>query len=239
MEKTTNLFKETYALSLGSPKWISKGGELLKYIGQNVIMVKFSRESAESPWTTTTQMVHLAGISGFEEMTGTYTIAWKEEGEDKELQSERLTPEGFSFNIPEADNWMHRFLPLSLHLEITEATQMYQRYRRLWDKRESMSLEEIWKYCRSKQKDTTAYKNYVALLVNTDQEGGLGVGMTECRITSFSNPQSSGKFWSVGVRDHLDNFYILRIPKDNPGGAFKFSINGEYIGEAKIIDLAE
>jgi hypothetical protein len=233
--KIVNLFKETYSLSLGSPKWISEGGELLKYIGQNVIMVKFKRESENSPWTNTTQMVNLVGISGFDEMTGTYTVAWKEEGENTELQSERLTPEGFSFNIPEADNWMHRFLPISLHMQITEAQQMYARYRKLWEERESMKIDDIWKYCRSKQRDTVGYKNYIALLVNTDN--GIDVGITECRIKSFSNPQNIGKFWSIGIRDARDNFYVLRIPKDSETDAFKFSLNGEYIGQAKIIDL--
>ncbi len=234
MSTTVNLFKDTYALSLGSMKWISEGGEILKYIGQPVVLVKYKRDSPELPWTTTVQTVDLVGVSGFEEMTGTYTVAWKE-ADVEELQSERLTPEGFSFNIPEADNWMHRFLPMSLHIEITEATRMYERYAKLYAERGSLELEKIWEFCRSKQRDTVGYKNYIALIVDTTD--CLGVGITECRIKSFSNPQSSGKYWSVGVRDWKDNFYILRIPKDNPTDAFKFTIDGETIGKAKLIDL--
>jgi len=236
MDKIIKQFKEDYALSLGSPKWISKGGDILRYIGQSVILVKFRRDSSDLPWTTTTEMVDLVGCSGFEPLTGTYTVAWKEESKE-ELQSGRLTPEGFSFNVPEVDNWMNRFLPLSLHIQITEAERTYKRFGELWKTRDSMEISEIQKYCLGKQKDTVAYRNYISLIVNTDVEGGLGVGTTECRIVNFSNPQSSGKYWSVGVRDLNNNFYILQIPKDSETTAFRFSVNGTLIGDAKIIDI--
>lgn len=234
MDKVIDLFKEEYALALGSPKWISKGGQILRYIGQSVLMVKFSKKSEDAPWKTTTEMVDLVGISGFEPMTGTYTIAWKEEGKE-ELQSERLTPEGFSFNIPERDLWMHRFLPLSLHIEITEATRSYERFTKLFVEKPSLTIEEINKYCLTKQKETTAYKNYISLIVDTT--GGLDVGITECRIIAFSNPQKTGKYWSVGVRDYKNNFYVLRIPMDSETEAFPLKVNGTYIGMAKLIDL--
>ena len=159
-----NLFKDVYSLSLGSMKWISKGGDILRYVGQNVILVKFSKKSEESEWETTNSLVNVISISGYNKETGTYQIAWKEG--DSEIQTERLTPEGFSFNVPERDLWMHRFLPLSLHMKITEETLAYERFKNLYETRESMSLDKIGEYYRSDQKETIGYRNYVSLIVD-------------------------------------------------------------------------
>lgn len=230
-----DLFKDVYSLSLGSMKWISKGGDILRYVGQNVILVKFSKKSEESEWETTNSLVNVISISGYNKETGTYQIAWKEG--DSEIQTERLTPEGFSFNVPERDLWMHRFLPLSLHMKITEETLAYERFKNLYETRESMSLDKIGEYYRSDQKETIGYRNYVSLIVDTSD--GINVGITECRIKCFSSLQISNGQYLVSIKDMNNNLLILKIPEKNFTDAFKIKFDGTYIGMGKIIEIQE
>lgn len=238
MEKSNiiKLFKEEYSLSLNSKKWISKGGEILNYIGQNVLLVDFRKESEDSGWTTTQELVSVIGISGYDEMTGTYLIAYNKEGVS-EAVTERIGPEGFSFNIPERDLWMHRFLPFSLHIQMTERELTYKRYGELFRTKPSMSLNEIRAYCRGKQKETVGYKNYIALITDTDVEGGLGVGITQFRIKQFTMPVGNQSVTTVGIKDQKDNLIMARIKTDTDTEAFDLSINGTYIGKAKFIDI--
>ena len=237
MSKIVKLFKDSYSLSMGSEKWISKGADLLKYIGQNIIQVKFSKKSETDPWESVAIIVKLLEITDFEPLTGTYRMTWESVDGKNTQESCRVTPEGFSFGIPEKDLWMYRFLPMSLHVQMTEAIYAYDRYEKLFKERPSLEVKEIEELCRDKQIESLDRLRYISLIVDTNVEGGLGVGICETRVTKISRPQSQGRNWFIGIHDSQDNYIILRIPKENPTEAFKLSVDKTYIGNAKLIDL--
>lgn len=240
MSKIVKLFKDTYSLSMGSKKWISKGSDLLRYIGQNIIQVKFSKNSETDPWESVAVIVRLVGITDFEPLTGTYLMTWEStDGKDSKQENCRVTPEGFSFGIPEKDLWMYRFLPMSLHVQMTEAIYAYDRFKRLYESRPSLEEKEIESLCRDKQVESLERLRYISLIVDTDVPDGLGVGICETRLSRISRPQLHGKYWMVAVHDSQDNYIILRIPRENPTEAFKLSIDKTFIGNAKLIDLQE
>ena len=156
MSKIVKLFKDSYSLSMGSEKWISKGADLLKYIGQNIIQVKFSKKSETDPWESVAIIVKLLEITDFEPLTGTYRMTWESVDGKNTQESCRVTPEGFSFGIPEKDLWMYRFLPMSLHIQMTEAIYAYDRYEKLFKERPSLSEKEIEELCRDKHREDLA-----------------------------------------------------------------------------------
>lgn len=99
-------------------KFIPQGGDILKYIGSEMLLIRFERDE-NGVWTTKTpDPVFIVSIGDFEPLTGTYKVMYRrKESGDEEL---RVTPEGFSWNIPEDDGWMIRLVSYSNHFKMME-----------------------------------------------------------------------------------------------------------------------
>lgn len=116
-----------YGFSTASLKWIPKGGDLMKYVGQDVVFVDF-RKLEDGTWTSECKPGHILAIGDFNAISMTYRVKYQV-GKDPTVHYETIIPEGFSFDIAGAgiQNKMCRFIPESLHMACIEEEQFYQR----------------------------------------------------------------------------------------------------------------
>jgi hypothetical protein len=243
MKKSKVEILESYALGKATTKWIPEGGDILKRIGTEMILVKFSKETGE--WKTENVRVFILGISGYDAMTGTYEIKYRElGGDDKEdkVETERIIPEGFSFNQPEKDLWMHRFMPYSLHMALTEEEIYYTRLREIFNSRPGLGIDEIRTLAQGNQSESLGYHNYIAAVIDSDIQGGLGQGMISFRIYGLGKIQLVSGGWSLGVMDKDSNYFQVRLETDQEKGGTVckgFTIDGKLIGDLKILDIED
>lgn len=241
-KKSTQEILENYALGKKTLKWVPEGGEILKSIGTEVIFVKFTREDEKSNWITNTSRVFVISIRDFDPMTGTYQIVYRKvDDESKDVIEERIIPEGFSFNNPEKDNWMNRFIPMSLHFKLTEEEIFYQRLKRIYDSQPGLPIEKIRDLKSSDQNESLGYHNYIAAVIDSDIPDGLGLGIISFRIYEITPIQMLSKTWSFGIKDKDLNYFPVKLEStpDEGGIAKRFSVNGVVIGDLKIMDIED
>ena len=241
-KKSSQEILENYALGKTSLKWVPEGAEILKSIGSEVVFVRFTRENAESNWITNTSRVFIISIRDFDPMTGTYQIVYRKiDDESKEAIEERIIPEGFSFNNPEKDNWMNRFIPMSLHFKLTEEEIYYHRLKNLYNSRSGLPIQKIQELKNTKQEESLGYHNYIAAVIDSDVSGGLGLGIISFRIYEITTIQMLSKAWSFGIKDKDGNYFPIKFENNqNSDGVVKnFSVNGVIIGDLKIMDIED
>jgi hypothetical protein len=240
MEKELKKKIESWSLGKNNYKMIPAGGEILKSIGSEMLFIEFSRDT-EGNWTTKDpQPIFIQGIGGYNPLTGTYEIKYS--GKDKTVKTETITPEGFSFNDPDKEGWMHRFVTYSLHFKMMEEELYYNRLRTKYDKSENvLPIDSIIVLQKGKQEESLKYHNYIAAVIDTDVEGGLGQGILSFRIGGITKIDKRSKSWSFGLRDTTG--YYMAIPKyqelEGTWICKNFSISGVILGDLKIIDIED
>lgn len=235
-KKTLVEILENYALGKNTLKWIPEGGEILKSINTEVVKIDFKRDDKDKPWVTSIDRVFINSIDDFEPMTGTYQSSYKKLNEEGEPKSIRIIPEGFSFNNPDKDNWMTRFVPLSLHFKLTEEELYYQRLKSLFNTRPGFTIDKIREYSKSKQEETLGYHNYIAAVIDTDVEDGLNIGIISFRIYGIRSILRLSKAWSFGIVDKDSHYFSIKLG-DNSDMMENFSVNGTKIGNLKIFNI--
>ena len=123
-----DIVKENYSLDPKSPKWVLNGGEIIKYVGIPLVMIEFKK--IDDKWTTPKIFTAtIESISDWDGITLTYAIkySYEDNGSIVTVNNKRIIPEGFVFNNPEVDGWAIRFVPYSLHMQMTEEEQFYKR----------------------------------------------------------------------------------------------------------------
>lgn len=230
---TLEFLKTECAFDKAALKWISEAGDILKYIDQEVILVSFKRDSKESPWQTKNQSVKIDSIGDFDPLTGTYAISYMIDNEGK---TERIIPQGFSFNSPDIDNWMHRFVPFSLHFKITEEEAYYERLKKIYPSKITLPVDILKQFVENK-KALTDY-NHVITCVNTDVDGGLGIGMVSIRLSAVTGINNyGGNECGFTLKDSYGNFFPVRWKQSE--SEIKFKVDGKFVGMAKIFDLED
>ena len=235
-----------YAFNRASLKWIPGGSQIMDYIGQEVVFVDYTREGGEEgEWKTDIKRALIQSIHDYEPMTGTYEIIFSligegENGEDL-LKRERIIPEGFSYNNPDESNWMHRFVPYSLHFKMGETETLYYRLKVLFETRNGMTFDEIKKLQVEDPKKTFEFFNNVKVIIDTDVEGGLGVGIVSFRITEITEPKLLSKSWRFGVYDKDRNYFPIKIDRAEEGDTVikGWTLGDEVIGDLKIMNIAD
>ena len=247
MEKKRSLKEilvSDYSFNRASMKWIPKGGQLMEYIGQEVVYIDYTRQSAEENWTIDIKRAFIQSIHDFEPLTGTYEIIFSLTGEEdnpEEFKRERIIPEGFSYNNPDECNWMHRFVPFSIHFKMGETEMLFARLKSLFDTKGGMTMAEIKKIQVEDPQKKLGFFNNVRAVIDTDVEGGLGLGLLSFRITEITEPKLLSKTWRFGLYDSNRNYFPVKIDKVNEGETVvkAWEIGGEVIGDLKIMDIAD
>ena len=234
-----------YSFNRASLKWIPGGSQLMEYIGQEVVFVDYKRADAESQWEIDIKRALIQTIHDFEPLTGTYEIIFSligegENGEDL-LQRERVIPEGFSYNNPDESNWMHRFVPYSLHFKMGETEVMFMRLQKLFETRPGMTIAEIKHLQTEDPKKTLEFFNNVRAVIDTNVEGGLGIGILTFRITEITEPKLLSKTWRFGIYDKERNYFPIKIERANEEETVikGWTLGYEVIGDLKIMDIAD
>lgn len=241
MNKNLEKKIECWSLGKNNGKLIPAGGEILKSIGSEMLFLEFNRDE-EGNWSTKDPLpVFIQSIGEYIPITGTYEITYTTK--DQGVRSERITPEGFSFNDPETEGWMHRFITYSLHFKTMEEELYYNRLRSKFDKSEGvLPIESLMVLQKGRQKESLGYHNYISAVIDTNVEGGLGEGILAFRISEITKIDKRARSWSFGLRD--SDGYFVSVPKyqeiEGQGWICKgLSIDNVVLGDLKILDIED
>lgn len=229
---------EEWSLGKDNYKYIAPGAEILKSVGCEMLFIEFNKEDGE--WKAKNPLpVFIQRIGNFNPLTGTYEITYHSK-ENETPVTETITPEGFSFNDPENEGWMHRFITYSLHFKIMEEELYYQRLRTNFDTSENvLNLDSITVLQGGKQKESLGYRNYIAAVIDTNVEGGLGVGILSFRINGITKLIKRNNSWGFGIRD--EKGYLVNVPKfqqiDGVWMCKGLTLDGVKLGDLKIMDI--
>lgn len=248
MSKAESL-KKKYGFKMGSYKYIIPGGELMRYIGQTVVCVSFTKVPVEgavadengnipSTWENSFTEAVIKSIGEFDPMQMTWLCKYqlKDEKEEKEV---RIMPEGFSFEgtDPEKVGSMIRFIPLSKHFEMMEDQNFYIRLEELWEKRKNLTPEALLTLSRSKgQEATLKYTHNVGALVRLDDED-YDPAAGESRFLWI-------RMHKLGFHHNNGSKFNIRFSNDERSWSFMIDVNDaefsfEGTAKFKIIDLSD
>lgn len=232
--KNLEILKKRYGFDKANPKWFLKGGELLNFIGVEVILVDYTRDS-NNIWTNKIKKAYINSITDYDPMTTTYLCKYRLVDKDKETEwrEKRINPEGFSFELPEQTGKMLRFIPYSLHCKIAEEEALYYRLSELFDKRKTLPIENLKQISGSKEQEKTlTYACNIGAVIKTEDNQILYF-----RINKLNLRHNYKDNYNLTITDGTNKAYTVPINSSVENYVFKF--NGENIGLLKIIDLED
>ena len=232
--KNLEILKKRYGFDKADTKWLLDGGDILKYIGVEVILVDFLRD-VNNNWTNKIKKASIISISDYDLMTMTYLCKYRTIDEDKETswREVRINPGGFSFENPEETGKMLRFIPYSLHCKIAEEEALYYRLGELFDKRKTLPIENLKQLSESKEQDKTLnFACNIGAVIKTEDNQTLYF-----RIHKLNLRHNYKDNYNLTITDGTNKAYTVPINSSAENYVFKF--NGENIGLLKIIDIED
>lgn len=251
-KKKTRLeeFRDLYGFSSGSLKWIPEGGDILNYIGQEIVYVQYDKPNpSEDIWVNSFKNVKVLEIGDFDPLTITYNIKYQfyESGVPVgDVLEERIIPEGFNYDITgqTLQKTTHRFTPYSLHLKAVETEHFYKRVSELFDSRPTLPMSAIKNLSESKEsiKTLKTANNIVAVVKptvpctdNPDNEVEYTDETFVFRISQLRLRHESQTHRRLIFTDSYGRSYNVLAKEGDE--FYELSIGTEYIGDLKIIDL--
>lgn len=245
MSAQLEAIKKSCGYNPASPKWISRGGELMKYLGVEVMKIDFKREG--ETWKTDMGRALLLQANNYDPLTETVELVWKDVDytkpeEEWEIKTTKIVPPGFSFENPEESGEMTRFLPYSLHTEKIETEAYYAKLGFLFGMEgkedRSMTLENIQALASSRDRvNSLCHIHFIAAVVKP-------VGSDEIytyRLGDITLRHQFKSVWKVTAKDDTGkNEMTLFIDADpeNPTHVFEMRDAGNRIeAEVKFFDL--
>lgn len=216
---------DRYGFNHASYKWILPGAVILEYVGQPVMCLEFAKDE-EGKWNVTNKKSVIEDICEFNPLTMTYKCYYRVEDKD-DVQTIDLIPEGFSFGNPEETGKMIRFIPYSLHCQMTERELFLDRVKTLMNTRSTLSIDSLKALQESKEQDKTL--KYCCNF-------GMAVELTDGNILWI-------RIHKVNIFHKFGNTYSLRLTNDNDTwNVLVKSDESEYnfedgLGKFKLIDL--
>jgi len=235
MKSRSEILKDRYGFNKAGYKYIPRGSEILKSIGQTVILVEHTRDD-QGKWDAKFKTVILVSISDFDPVTGTYLTKYREKSEDGNTDEDkefRMIPEGYSFGNPEETGEMKRFLPYSLHCQLVEDEIFYSRLAQLYKERDTLTTEQLYGLATSKDKNSTLkYFRHLAVVIKLGDDDPSTQNILYFRLHGLGLKHRNGKNYALSVEDGQDNKYRQMIDTEMTEYPF------EDVGTFKIIDLA-
>jgi hypothetical protein len=224
-------FKERYGFNTGSVKWLPQGGELLKYIGQEVILIEYTKNE-DSSWSSSYSPVQVKSIDSYDPKTNTYKIVYSYKDKPEVDEEERIIPEGYRFfpgEMVENTNYTNQFIPESTHLRCIEESGFYSSLSSMWSSKPSENLDNINSMIKSSdtQKGETLIRRiHLAAVIKTSSNDILYF-----RIIKFRYRTRKGGLVELELRDSENNLVTATGQKNS----VSYRLSG--IGELKIILL--
>ena len=225
MKTRQEILKEKYGFQKGSYKYVPRGAEILKLIGQNVIKVDYQKKE-DGTWDTKFGPVLLVSISDFDPVCMSYQCKYREGDQEEEF---KMIPEGYSWADSDDVTHIIRLLPGSMHCQLMEDELFHERLKELWKTRSTLDFTALIGLASSKDKDTTLrYSHNLGCLIQLDGEDDV----LYFRIHKLSLKHRAGKEYSLSVWDGEDNPVKALIQSDQTEYDFELGT-----GKFKIIDL--
>ena len=213
-----------YAVQPMSTKWILRGGDILEYIGQKIVMIDYNKKE-DGTWNTEVVPVTIKSISNYDKLLMKYDLVYIDE--DGKEHKEKIIPQGLTEG---KDGKIKRFYPYSVHLALMEKLEFFDRLSRLYENRETLSLDEVTEL--SKTKRLGEMRNVGAIVKANDGEDTIMyIKAEKLEIVHHKNCESHIFFHNLGRRFHVsfnegDKEYALKE-------------KGEVLGKLKLVDLQE
>lgn len=235
-EKEISKLLDDYGYAPGNYKYIPGGSEILRYIGQAVMLVSFERvtttdsEGNETKqWQNKVDRALIDSIKDFDPMTMTYLAVYHlEETPDQKIEV-RIQPEGYEFCDPETSGKFVRLMPYSYHCKMVEDEFTIERVKNLYNSRDTLKIEELSSIAESKnQPQILRYSNNIGAAVKLSSGKMLWIRLHTLRLKHRSG----------------DKFGLFFSSEDKKEWSFLISANEtEYnfkdLGTFKILDLAD
>lgn len=234
-EKELKKLINDYGYAPSNYKYIPMACEILKCIGQSVVLVSYERpekkegeeQDPSAGWNTSTKLVNILSISDHDPMTMTYLVKYKEDKSEEEKEV-RIQPEGYEFCNPEETGHFIRLQPFSYHHQMMEDEFFFARLRKLYDERDTLPFDSLKTIANSKdQGQILRYSHNIGAAIELENGSLIWIRLYTLSLKHrqgskyglfFSN---EGKEWSTLI-DSSEKVY-------NIGGW----------GKLKIIDLAD
>lgn len=216
---------DRYGFNHSSYKWVLPGSVILEYIGQPVMCLNFTKDDKDN-WNVTNKAAIIEDICNFNPLTMTYKCYYRLEGSE-ETKVIDIIPEGFSFGNPEETKNMIRFIPYSLHCEMTERELFLSRIKNLMETRPTISIESIKALQESKEQDKTLkYCCNFGMAVELNDGNILWI-----RIHKANIHHKAGTTYSLRLVNDEDTWNLLI---DSKSSEYDFE---DGLGKFKLIDL--
>lgn len=226
-------FKELYGFREGIEGYIPVPGEILKYVGDNVILLAYRRDES-GKWSIENHIVKIEWIGNYDVMTGTYEISYDsgKPGTDGgcETGTTRIFPQGFSFENPEETGRSLRFIPFSYHYKFAEFQDFYIKLRNNYDSYETLGIGDLEQISKSKDQGGILLPKFVCAVIKLDDNEIL-----QFRITSVGIKHRNGKNYALTISNDKNRSYTFMINSESK--EYDFSYGGENIGTLKIVDF--
>lgn len=223
MKTREEVLKEKYGFNKASYNYITPGAEILKYIGQPVVLVEFKRKE-DGTWENGFRQAILDEVDGFNPLTMVYTA--KYHTDNSEQKTIEVIPEGFSFGNPEETGEMIRFVPLSLHYKMAEDEMFYNRLAKIFEERDTISIDGLKNLSESKEKEKTLkYCCNIGAVIKLHDGSILYTRVHDLRLK-----HRQGNSYSLYIENE-NNHASLLITSEMKSYDF------EGIGELKLLDL--
>ena len=236
----SKILTDMYGFNSGSTKWLPKGSEILQLIGQYAVFVDYKKKESNG-FDTTCERVKIKNIYNYDPITMTYQISYyfperaKSTAEDHEIFTEKIIPEGFSFDImgQGIQQTMNRFMPLSLHCKMMEESFLFDRMKNLYSERDTLPFTALADISETKkQGEMLGYSRNIQAVIKKDN----GEFLTS-RISSLKLHHVKGDEWRVIFKLGEGDTINYNIVFDKSDKSYKLTVYGDYIGELKFIDV--
>lgn len=235
-EKSLAKLVEDYGYAPGNYKYIPHGCEILRCIGQGVIVVTFKAvvvkdENGEETeqWQDYIDNAFIDSIYDYDPMTMTYKVKYHLRDKDSEIVETRIQPEGYEFCDPETTKKFIRIVPYSYHWKMVEDELMIERVKNLFNERDTLSIDQLRTIAESKnQPQILRYSNNIGAAVKLESGKMLWIRLHTLRL-KHRQGDTFGLFFSS---DDGKEWSFL-ISADSKEYDFK------EFGKFKILDLAD
>lgn len=228
---TLERFNDAYGFRDGIKEFIPSPGEILKYKGENVILLTYNREE-NGGWKISHSVVKIIKISEYDVMTGTYKLEYSPEGKDNTTEEIRIFPHGFSFENPEETGRSLRFIPFSYHYKFAEFQNFYDRLKNDYDGYKTLSVAELSQISQSKNQSEILEPRFICSIIKMESGEILYF-----RLNRINLKHRQGKNYALTIGNDKGKTYTFMITSEDT--EYKFSYGDVFIGTMKIVDLSD
>ena len=226
------------SLEASNPEWTPSFYELTQCIGQNALLVEYTRESKDDAWELKNKVVEVLSISNFNTKTGVYDLTWKD-AETGEESVSPITPLGYSYTDSEEGLYSFRLLPIEYQFKFSRASEFWKRMLGMFESEDpGLTREELDFYKGTGKQSFDSIKTIVVVVRTTNPEKGIG------RDLVIPIHQVINGFWIKKDKLYRHTFtdpqkrsYFLSW--DLESGTVTALAGGRVLGTAKVFDLTK